>query len=528
MIVGQTIPYSRKDGSFTSAEREGAMVAHHELIRAALAADPVQGVHFFLSGTPDDQLPIALLKSEFPTKIIAVHRLATLMQVCETHRHVFPVALESLPLLAAARLNPACGRFPVSGIVHSISSHASTLFYLGLSLLGESYDRVVATSEAGRQAINVILEEFSELIARRMNCRARSRMPVVKIPFGVDETFLRPIEQGAAREQAGLPQHKAILLYLGRITEEYKADLEPLLVALQQLHEKHSNVLLVIAGSDKDGRYTYHLQQLSAALGVHDHVLFKTNFPHALKPWLYSSADIFVSPVDNIQETFGLAVLEASACGVPVVASNWSGYRDLVLHGTTGFLVPTYWDSRFAAALSDSAPLRNQVKVTHELAQHTIVEVASLAKYLEVLLTTSELRRSMGARARERVLHEFRWSQILSCYIAMWEEQWEELCSQPRQAYTHLDLNEIYRHFASHELSPEITLQGSRPAREMLHDRSPIRGAHMQFHEIRSMCEKPQSLQQIEDQPCGCQPGSVAFLWKKGFLQLSSGPASKD
>ncbi len=56
---------------------------------------------------------------------------------------------------------------------------------------------------------------------------------------------------------------------------------------------------------------------------------------------VWHAADVFVSPSDNIQETFGLAVIEAMASGLPVVASDWDGYRDLVADGETGFLVPT-------------------------------------------------------------------------------------------------------------------------------------------------------------------------------------------
>ena len=56
---------------------------------------------------------------------------------------------------------------------------------------------------------------------------------------------------------------------------------------------------------------------------------------------VWRAADLVVSLVDNIQETFGLVIVEAMTSGLPVVASNWDGYRDLVEDGQTGFLVPT-------------------------------------------------------------------------------------------------------------------------------------------------------------------------------------------
>src|SRR5262249_57736317 len=55
----------------------------------------------------------------------------------------------------------------------------------------------------------------------------------------------------------------------------------------------------------------------------------------------YAAADIFMSLADNIQETFGLTPVEAMAAGLPVIVSDWNGYRDTVRHGAEGFLIPT-------------------------------------------------------------------------------------------------------------------------------------------------------------------------------------------
>lgn len=68
------------------------------------------------------------------------------------------------------------------------------------------------------------------------------------------------------------------------------------------------------------------------------HVLF---VHHEVRFAVWKVADGFTSLSDNIQETFGLVVVEAMASGLPVVASDWNGYRDLVVPGETGWLVPT-------------------------------------------------------------------------------------------------------------------------------------------------------------------------------------------
>ena len=56
---------------------------------------------------------------------------------------------------------------------------------------------------------------------------------------------------------------------------------------------------------------------------------------------LWAGSDIFLSLVDNIQETFGITPLEAMAAGLPVVASDRGGYRATIRDGVEGFLVPT-------------------------------------------------------------------------------------------------------------------------------------------------------------------------------------------
>ena len=56
---------------------------------------------------------------------------------------------------------------------------------------------------------------------------------------------------------------------------------------------------------------------------------------------LWAAGDIFLSLIDNMQESFGLTPIEAMAAGLPRVISDWDGYRDSVEHGEDGFLIPT-------------------------------------------------------------------------------------------------------------------------------------------------------------------------------------------
>ncbi|MBI9021467.1 MAG: glycosyltransferase, partial [Verrucomicrobia bacterium] len=70
---------------------------------------------------------------------------------------------------------------------------------------------------------------------------------------------------------------------------------------------------------------------------------------------LYQWADVFFFPTFYPWETFGIVQLEAMACGLPVVASDWQGPKDVVLNGQTGFLCAPHDAHSFADALAQLA-----------------------------------------------------------------------------------------------------------------------------------------------------------------------------
>lgn len=93
------------------------------------------------------------------------------------------------------------------------------------------------------------------------------------------------------------------------------------------------------AGKKEDIRL---VTELCGSVGLGSQVTIEANVSQERKDLLYSASDVFCSLVDNYQETFGLTLLEAMSHGLPVIASDFNGYRELVQPGITGFLVPTY------------------------------------------------------------------------------------------------------------------------------------------------------------------------------------------
>ena len=135
---------------------------------------------------------------------------------------------------------------------------------------------------------------------------------------------------------------------------------------------------------------------------------------------LFAAADVFVSPSDNIQESFGLTLLEAGAAGLPSVVSDWDGYRDLVEHETSGFLVPTLAPAATPLLDCRARTLPDNIHQMYR-AQQTAVDVPALAEALRRLVCDAPLRERMGRAARRRVLENFTWEGVIRRWLAFWD-----------------------------------------------------------------------------------------------------------
>ena len=118
-----------------------------------------------------------------------------------------------------------------------------------------------------------------------------------------------------------------------------------------------------------------------------------------------AAADVAISLVDNAQETFGLAVAEAMASGLPLVLSDWSGYRDLVRDGIDGYLIPSAW-LHHSPSLScfGMAAFGTQGSLLSRCIRLVKLDLAAAEMALLTVLSQSAMARAMGAwqpRARD-------------------------------------------------------------------------------------------------------------------------------
>ena len=185
------------------------------------------------------------------------------------------------------------------------------------------------------------------------------------IPFGIDP------------EQFGYydrPQKEIVNIGIAKaLRPKYGIDI--LIMAFKKLTETHRNIRLTIAGK---GESADEYSNMVKKMGLDDLVRFVGFVDHDKMPEFLSTIDIFVMPSIYDGESFGVAALEASATGLPVVASRVGGVPEVIDDGKTGFLVNRK-------------------------------DASELAKALEKLILDPTLRREMGKAGREFVENNYVW-----------------------------------------------------------------------------------------------------------------------
>lgn len=411
----------------------GRKVANSGFLQALLGADPFREYHFFLQDRQSGKALEAFVNSVCPqvaAKVRILPRTALPGHLAATVYHAFHLSdcLTAQGFLAALRNRLAQNIFPITGVTHSLSyARYGQSFAQHVWAGVTARDCIVATSRAGAEVVREELTALAEVV----NTPAAQ---VAIVPLGI---WCRDFDVCEQERVPAVPATKTVFLVPGRISPYSKMDLLPLLRAFQRLRQGGVDlreVCLVLAGSPDEGASLPHtLANLAANIGLE---LVLVRCPDdTTRTALLHRADVVVSLADNPQETFGLTILEAAAAAKPVIASDYDGYRDLVRHGITGFLVPTL-DSGEVDDISLLAPLLYDSTYHLWLAQDVAVDVGELAGQLRIMLQKS-VREEMGRAAREHALG-FDWSVVIGRYLELWDRLTAAPAPKPGEAeYRH-------------------------------------------------------------------------------------------
>ena len=195
-------------------------------------------------------------------------------------------------------------------------NHPKKIFDLlvGYSMLKDA-SKIIATSRVESDQFTNVFPDFP-------------LDKVIHLPNYVDlESYEDLPAKGQFRSKYNIDENAKIVLFLSRIHERKGADL--LIAAFSILKRTVDFPLrLVIAGYDEG--YLQALKSLAKRLRVENEVLFSGGLDETEKLWAYVDADVFVLPSKDRYESFGNVVLEALACGTPVIVTNNCGVSEWI------------------------------------------------------------------------------------------------------------------------------------------------------------------------------------------------------
>lgn len=339
--------------------------------------------------------------------------------------------------------------YSLIGVTHSLSG---TLVREAICAMTSApvarHDALVCTSRAARDVVMHLLDGQEEDLRQRLGATGFSRPELPIIPLGVETELFSPEDAQnpalRARERAriGLAEDDVLVLSVGRLDPLTKAYPMPLLVALARVAAGRRMTLLMAgssppqapgsAGAAGAEAITAHLQETACAIDPCLRLVVRPDLSAYDLRACYAAADIFVSLSDNIQETFGIAVVEAMAAGLPVVISDWSGYRDLVREGIDGFRIATRIPpesfSERVAGLHEAHQIGYR-EYAGAVAALTVVDVDAAAERIGTLASDRALRSRLGESARARAVEEYDWARVIARYRAL-----IDACAERRKA----------------------------------------------------------------------------------------------
>lgn len=319
--------------------------------------------------------------------------------------------------------------YSICGITHTTATTAVMQGAVDLRLAPQMpWDAVICTSKAvlaSQEAQQDMVDEY--LRTRFGNTPPRPVMPVIPLGITPKDYAHDPEARTRLRNRMSLGEKDIVISTLSRLTPFGKFDPFPLFMAMEDASQKLPKGLklhFVACGIYTD-EYSRKIFEDGAAK-----LMPNVSFTHLdgasaeARIEALSGADIFTFPIDNIQETFGLAPLEAMAAGLPQITTDWDGMRDTVSEDV-GIRVPTRSLPAGHGAIDAWGYLTKRLsyaQYSNNISAMTEVDLPALTEAIVTLASDPIKRKAMGAAGLKRVKEQFSWKAIIPQYQDLWGE----------------------------------------------------------------------------------------------------------
>lgn len=436
--IGVSGYYLDPAGIYINHTAFGSKVAATDLLKALLKYTSSEEICFsyikdYYNHVATDRLYRKLLKTgKTSTKVSFIDRIGMLQKHKKLNSdiiHDFGTDFFSAVFL---REYFSTKRPPITYTLHcaSFPTLTSGAYLVNLFSGLKNYDSMICTSKAVKSVIEYQLDAMVQHINQLYSCNLKYNARFDLIPLGIDDETMYRVDKSLARKELNIEENAFVILYFGRVSAFDKGDLLPLLKVFKGLVKKNNDkkLVLVIAGTDYEERKFYPgIESYIQKMQLGQHVKIFKKFDYSKRNYLYSTADVYTSPIDSIQETFGLTPIEAMACGVPQIVSDWNGYRDTVRHGETGFRIPTYW-SKCDADISAFPPgvgseFGHDTIYSHfTLSQSVALDLDLYEYYFQQLINNPEICGQLQENSLKIFKQEYTLRNVIHNYESLWNE----------------------------------------------------------------------------------------------------------
>lgn len=207
---------------------------------------------------------------------------------------------------------------------------------------------------------------------------------------GVDTEFFKPSKKTFKEKYAD--KFDTLFVFLGRLIPQ--KGLPYLIDAMAEVAKEYPKTGLLIVGKGKEKS---KLERRVRRLALDKNVIFPGFIPEEQLPHVYSSADVYVLP--SLWEVLPISLLEASACGAPLLASDAGGNPEVIENGVNGFIFK-----------------RGDTK--------------ALAQKMRTLIGDPKMRRKMGRESRRMAMKKFDWELIAKKTLKYYQDSFEGFYSR--------------------------------------------------------------------------------------------------